>query len=103
MRLRFAAIALLTLITKVVIAEENCGSMVRRPVRFRAPIVLLEAEVMDCDGQFRRVVSVRRPDKGVQDFAGWLEVGRTYRANVRWTSRTLSSSRRLRVPARPRC
>jgi hypothetical protein len=79
-------------------AEENCGAMVRSAVRFRAPIVLLEAEVMECDGRFRRVVSVRQPDGRVQNLADWLEVGNTYRANVRWTDSELSLLTPVRGP-----
>lgn len=80
------------------VAEENCGSMVRSALRFRAPIVLLEAEVMECDGRFRRIVDVRQPDGRVHNLDGWLEVGNTYRANVRWTDSGLDLLTRVRGP-----
>jgi hypothetical protein len=50
--------------------------------------VSLEAEWMQCDGTFRRFISLRRfPAKRVVEaYDGWLEIGHSYRAEAMWDS-----------------
>ena len=48
----------------------------------------LESEWMQCDGTFRRFISMRRmPAKRViEAYNGWLEIGHSYRAEAGWDS-----------------
>ena len=48
----------------------------------------LEAEVMACDGVFRRFVNLRRlpPKRVIEDFNGAFEIGHSYRAEAKWQS-----------------
>ena len=60
----------------------------------------LEAERMDCDGAFRRYISLgrRSPTPIVESFDGDLEVGHTYRAAVKVTEGRLELVKRLDLP-----
>lgn len=50
----------------------------------------LEAEWMQCDGEFRRLVGLRydAPERVIETIDGWLDVGHSYRADARWNLET---------------
>jgi len=60
----------------------------------------LEAERMDCDGKFRRYLTLRRRFNTpiVATYDGQLEVGDTYRATVKVTDDSLRLLQRLSLP-----
>ena len=60
----------------------------------------LEAEWMECNGAFRRILSVRtRPARRViEDTDSYLEVGHTYRAEAQWENDHLWITSHLWIP-----
>jgi hypothetical protein len=60
----------------------------------------LEAERMECDGTFRRFISLERrwPSPVVEKFDGWLEVGHTYRAATQRSGRDVALAGTLNLP-----